>query len=213
MKRTALLCVAAIATLTFASLDGAVAQKINRAGPAPTGGGGFQGGDGGGFRGGGNYGGLGAAIPGVLLAIPQMAPAQGGQVIDDDPQVPRRQTSARRGTSGVPPVNERRMVPDEVVVELPNTFRAQALDALQRRSRLTLIERQTSQLAGTTLYRWRILGRRPVPTMIRQLETDTVVVSAQPNYLFTLQEIETKPEGDPAQYELAKLHLPLAHTI
>ena len=36
---------------------------------------------------------------------------------------------------------------------------------------------------------------------------------AQPNYLFTLQEGEPRSEGDPAQYELAKLHLPQAHAL
>src|SRR5664279_5347439 len=210
--RNALLCLAAIAAL-LVSLDSALAQKLNRAGPAAPsrGGGGYQGGDGGSFRGGG----WGGTIPGVLMAIPQVVP-QGGQVIDDgadDPQGPRRQTSPRRTSSGIPPANERRYVPDEVVIELPNTISAQALDAFQRRSRLVQVERQTSQLTGTTLYRWRIPDRRSVPTMVRQLETDTVVVSAQPNYLVRLQQAESKAEGDPAQYELAKLHLPQAHAL
>jgi len=213
MKRNALLCLAAAAALTVASVGGALAQKNNVRGNGPSMGGGQSGGDGGGFRGGGNFGGLGAAIPGVLMAIPRALPAQGGQVIDDDPQIPRRQNSARRGPSGVPPLNERKLIPDEVVIELSNTMTPQALDALQRRSRLTRVESQTSQLTGTTLYRWRITDRRSVPTMIRQLETDTVVVSAQPNYLFTLQQTEAKSEGDPAQYERAKLKLPQAHAI
>lgn len=209
-QRTTLLCLAAIAAL-LVSLDSALAQKLNRAGPAPSMGSGRMGGDGGGYRGGGNYGGLGGTIPGVLMAIPQ-----GGQVVDDgfdDPQGPRRQTSPRRTSSGVPPVNERRYVPDEVVIELANTISAQALDAFQRRSRLIQVERQTSQLTGTTLYRWRIPDRRSVPAMIRALETDTIVVTAQPNYLVRLQQAESKTEGDPAQYELAKLHLPQAHAL
>ena len=208
MKRNALLCLAA-AALTLASVGGALAQKNSVRGGGPSMGGGQSGGDGGGFRGGG----WGTAIPGVLLAIPQVVPAQGGRVVDDDPHVPRRQNSARRGPSGVPPLNERRLIPDEVVIELANTMTPQAIDALQRRSRLTRVESLTSQLAGTTLFRWRITDRRSVPTMIRQLETDTVVVSAQPNYLFTLQQSEAKSEGDPAQYERAKLKLPQAHAI
>jgi subtilisin family serine protease len=209
--RSALLCLAAI-VLTLGALDAADAQKAFSRAPTPGagrptggGGGGFEGG-GGGFR-----GGLGV-IPGVLMAIPQ----PNGPYVDDAPQGPgpgQPRNTARRGPSGAPPANERRMVPDEVVVELPNSFSQQALDALQRRSRLTLLERQTSQLTGTTLYRWRIPDRRSVPTMIRQIETDAVAVSAQPNYLFALQQTETKAEGDPAQYELAKLHLPQAHTL
>jgi subtilisin family serine protease len=206
-QRNTLLCLAAVAAL-LASLDGAVAQKLNSRGPAPSMGTGRTGGDGGGFHG-GSWGGT---IPGVLMAIPQMVP-QGGQVIDDDPQVQRRQTSPRRTNSGVPPANERRYAPDEVVIELSNTISQHALDAFQRRSRLVQVERQTSQLTGTTLYRWRIPDRRSVPAMVRALETDTDVVSAQPNYQFTLQQAESKAEGDPAQYELAKLRLPQAHAL
>ena len=50
---------------------------------------------------------------------------------------------------------------------------------------------------------------------MRALQADAVVASAQPNYLFTLQQTESKPagEGDSAQYELAKLQLPQAHGI
>ncbi len=37
-------------------------------------------------------------------------------------------------------------------------------------------------------------------------------VTAQPNYLFTLQQ-DAKAAGTPAQYALAKLHLPQAHAL
>src|SRR5476649_1218179 len=98
MKRTTLIWLAALGMLTTVSVDGALAQKLNTRGPGPApmrGGGGD-----GGYRGGG---GLGGVIPGVLLAIPQMVPAEGGQIVDNDPQGPRRQNSARRGPSGAPP--------------------------------------------------------------------------------------------------------------
>jgi subtilisin family serine protease len=60
-----------------------------------------------------------------------------------------------------------------------------------------------------------------VATVVRALEGDRVVASAQPNYLFTLQQSQAdsqtanaaKSEGDPAQYELARLRLPQAHAI
>ena len=100
----------------------------------------------------------------------------------------RHQQANRRGASGAPPANERRLVPDEVVIELPNSVSTQQVDALQRRFRLTRIESQTFQLTNTTLYRWRIPDRRSVATVVRALEGDRLVASAQPNYLFTLQE-------------------------
>ena len=208
-QRTALLCL--IAALTFASAGGALAAQTLNRGPSsnvgpmkptgPTGGGGD-------FRGRGPRG------PGWggVVAIPQGTPP--GAFIDGGPSGPRRsQQTSRRGASGAPPVNERRLVPDEVVIELSNSISAQQIDTLQRRFRLTRIESQTFQLSNTTLYRWRISDRRSVATVVRSLEGDRLVTSAQPNYLFTLQESEPRSEGDPAQYELAKLRLPQAHTL
>jgi hypothetical protein len=216
-QRNALLLLTALAALTIASASGAFAQKMMSRGPSsnistsrpmgPSGGGGdFHGG---GFRGPG----WGAAVPGIIMAVPQGYPPN-GPFIDDGPSGPRRsQQAGRRGTSGAPPANERRLVPDEVVIELSNSASAQQIDALQRRFRLIRIESLTSQLSNSTLYRWRIPDRRSVATVVRALEGDRLVASAQPNYLFMLQQSEARSEGDPAQYELAKLHLPQAHAL
>jgi subtilisin family serine protease len=157
-------------------------------------------------------------VPGAIVAVPQGYPPN-GPYVDDGPYGPSRsQRANRRGSSGAPPANERRLVPNEVVIELSNSFNAQQIDALQRRHRLTRIESQAFALSGTTLYRWHIPDRRSVATVVRALEADRVVASAQPNYLFTLQDGEVKSEGvrnegDAAQYELAKLHLPQAHAL
>ena len=223
--RNALLCLGLAATLSVAALGDALAQKMNRAPTAPSGGG-YPSGGGGGSRGPG----WGAAIPGIIAVIPHLVPRDadaapgGGRFIDDgsiDEDDIRRdsarnrprppQQAVRRGPSGAPPASERRLVPDEVVIELRNTVSPQQIQALQNRHRLTRLESQASQLSGTTMYRWRIPDRRSVPTVIRALETDNVVASAQPNYQFTLQ--QTQGAGDPAQYELAKLRLPQAHGL
>jgi subtilisin family serine protease len=222
--RNAVFCIAAVAALIVAAADAAFAQKNFSRGGSPSigasdprmpsrGGGGYYGD--GGYRGGG----WGVAVPGVLVAIPPMVPP-GGQFIDDDDDVPQSANrspprSTRRGPSGAPSANERRLVPDEVVIEVANSVSPQQIDALQRRHRLTRIESQTFQLPGTTLFRWRIPDRRSVAAVVRALEADRIVASAQPNYLFTLQQDEAKAvaEGDAAQYELAKLHLPQAHGL
>jgi hypothetical protein len=210
--RNAIICVAAAATMALVAADAAVAQKTFSRGGSPNVGAG-RGGDGnGGYRGGGyRGGGWGVAIPGVLMAIPQYGPR--GVYIEDEavPQGPRRST--RRNSNGTPAANERRLVPDEVVIEVANSVSQQQIDTLQRRFRLTRIESLTFQLSGTTLFRWRIPDRRSVASVVRALQADRVVTSAQPNYLFTLQGDELKTEGDAAQYELAKLHLPQAHTL
>jgi hypothetical protein len=123
----------------------------------------------------------------------------------------------RRSGSGVPALNERRYVPDEVVVELAASATTRQADALLRQYRLTRLQSVSFQLGGTTLMRLRIADRRPVPAVVRTLETDATVLSAQPNYLFVMQEDATtapaQSEGDPAQYILQKMHLPQAHEL
>jgi hypothetical protein len=126
-------------------------------------------------------------------------------------------TVTRRAGSGVPPLNERSYVPDEVVVELATSTTNQQFDALGRRQRLRRLQTVNFQLGGTTLVRWRITDRRSVPVVVRALETDASVLSAQPNYRFALQDGTAKTaapsEGDPAQYILDKMHLPQAHEL
>jgi hypothetical protein len=73
------------------------------------------------------------------------------------------------------------LVPDEVV-QLCQRFAGRG--ALQRRFGLARLESQTFQLSNSTLYRWRILDRRSVTSVVRALEGDRLVASAQPNYLF-----------------------------
>ena len=214
--RIALLCLAA--GLTLAS-DAVFAQKMSGRGGSsnigmsrpPTGSDGPRGG--GGYPGGGYRGpGFGGVVPGIIVGLPQ-GYSTGPYIVDDGPSGPRRTQANRRGASGAPPANERRLVPDEVVIELPNSISTQQVEALQRRHRLTRLESQAFQLSGTTLYRWRIPDRRSVATVVRELETDRLVAWAQPNYLFMLQQNDTKTEGDAAQYGLAKLRLPQAHAI
>ncbi len=216
MQRTALLCL--IAAVFMASAEGALAQKMMSCGPSSNVGVGRPTGPSGGgdFRGGG-YRGPGWGVPGAIVAAPQGYPPNGPYFDDGGHGPSRSQQANRRGSSGTPPANERRLVPDEVVIELSNSVTAQQVDALQRRYRLTRIESQAFALTGTTLYRWHIPDRRSVATVVRALESDRAVASAQPNYLFALQDGDINAvvnnEGDAAQYELAKLRLPQAHTL
>ena len=89
-------------------------------------------------------------MPGIIVGLPQGYPT-GPYIVDDGPSGPRRTQANRRGASGAPPANERRLLPDEVVIELPNSVSAQQIEALQRRHRLTRLESQAFQLSGTTL--------------------------------------------------------------
>ena len=214
--RTALLCL--VAALTVAS-DGVFAQKMGGRGPSPNVGASRpptvpDGPKGGGYHpGGGHRGpGWGGVVPGIIVGLPQSY-TTGPYIVDDGPPGPRRTQANCRGASGAPLANERRLVPDEVVIELPNSVGARQIEALQRRHRLTRLESQAFQLSGTTLYRWRFAGSRSVATVVRELEADRLVAWAQPNYLFMLQQNETRTGGDAAQYGLAKLRLPQAHAL
>jgi subtilisin family serine protease len=102
-------------------------------------------------------------------------------------------------------------VPDEVVVELAGAATQDQLDGVQNRHQLTLLETQTSQLAGTSVSRWRIPDRRSIAAVVQALEADAAVASAQPNYLYSLQ--QAAAVRNPAQYELIKLRLPEAHAM
>ena len=160
--------------------------------------------------------------PSIMTTHPDFLPPAGA-LPPNNRSTPPPQQAARSGGSGVPPANEQRMVPDEVIIEIFNTASPQAMNELQRRHRLARIESQTFQLPGTTLYRLQIPDRRSVATVIRALEADRTIASAQPNYLFALQQNDIPPasaggdrsarEGDAAQYALAKLRLPEAHSI
>jgi hypothetical protein len=159
--------------------------------------------------------------PGILVGNPGGPPSGivppsnltgGGQ----SPSGPGNQV-VRRGGGGVPPAGERRFVPDEVVIEVAGAPSTQAVEALARRHRLNRVESMRFQLTGTTMFRWRIADRRSVPAVVRALEADTGILSAQPNYFTTLQEGPSPATavgvGDPAQYALAKLQMPQAHTL
>jgi hypothetical protein len=123
------------------------------------------------------------------------------------PAAPRR--------SGAPPAGERRFVPDEVVVGLPSNLSRRAVDELARRHRLAHVESQSIGLLGTTFHRWRITDRRPVADVIGAIEAEGGVSRAQPNYRYTLQQIQTAAatEVEWQQYALAKLRLPQAHRV
>jgi subtilisin family serine protease len=202
-----------------------VSPQGNAAVTVPPRNGGYRGPYGGGYRT-GYPGGWRPARPGPGYDDPDYTdpydypPADNAPVTDGNrnaaPQAPPPpQNTARRNPSGVPPANERRMAPDEVVIELSNGVTPQQIDALQRRFNLIRIESRTSLLANTTVYRWRIPDRRSVAAVVRALEAGGGVASAQPNYLFTTRQSgagETADNGQ-QQYLLAKLHLQQAHAI
>ena len=118
---------------------------------------------------------------------------------------------------GMPPRGERRFVPDEVITAFAANTTPQAIEQLARRHNLTQLETINLPLLGTTIYRWRINGRRPVGDLVGAIEDERIVASVQPNYLFTLQEDAAKVPGTgqsyAEQYVLGKLDVEQAHRV
>jgi subtilisin family serine protease len=120
--------------------------------------------------------------------------------------------------SGVPPTGERRFVADEIVTEISASATPQALEAMARRYNLTRLESINLPLVGSTVYRWRVSGRRSVADIIGTIEDQhAVIASAQPNYVFSLQEDAAtdspRTGDDTAQYVLGKLQIDQAHQL
>ncbi|MGL5166824.1 MAG: S8 family serine peptidase [Afipia sp.] len=122
---------------------------------------------------------------------------------------PRR--SARKTT---PAAVDRTYVAKEVLIEIDgNPTDAQA-DELARHYRLTRVQSQNFPLTNSTFFRWRISDGRSVDAVVRELVAGGNVKAAQRNNIFRLQQnAAAKPEGDPAQYALAKMRLPEAHQL
>jgi subtilisin family serine protease len=106
-----------------------------------------------------------------------------------------------------------RTVRGEIVAEIDGALSDAQADELARRHRLERIGSQNFPLIGGTIGLFRIVDRRTVEMVRRELAADGVR-SVQPNFRYVLQEQKAAlAEGDPAQYALAKLRLPQAHGL
>jgi hypothetical protein len=162
-------------------------------------------------------------IVGVPTAVTAVAPVTSSTASPQLKSSGNGQSSSggqgRRIGNGQPPADERRYVPDEVLIQMASTVSDDTIDALARRLQLNRVESFTS--GGVTTFRWKILGLRPVPAVIRQLQGERIVLAVQPNFFYYVREqrpASDRPqtsdtEGDPGQYALAKLRLPQAHTL
>ncbi len=107
--------------------------------------------------------------------------------------------AARRPPPRLPPVfiplaSERRLVRDEVLVELRDGVSA---DTIARRHRLTALSTQRFTLANVTIVQFRVEGDRTVRQVLATMAGDTRIASAQPNFIYSLQQTP-KPDEKPA---------------
>ena len=102
----------------------------------------------------------------------------------------------------------------EIVAEIDSSLSVTQTDELARRHGLARLQSQNFPLIGATIGLFRITDRRSVQTVSRELATEASIRSVQLNFRHFLQEQKAAlTEGDAAQYALAKLRLPQAHTL
>jgi subtilase family protein len=174
---------------------------------------GTRGGDTGTGHEGGHDGGHGRHHPIVVPGIDDGDGGAGG--LGGADSLARGGGGNNRG-SGVLPRGEQRFVADEILLEFTPGATPQAIDQLARRYHLTQRESQSFPLIGSTFSRWHIAGGRSVPNLVGVIEDERIVASAQPNYLFTLQDDAANggaAHGEAAQYVLGKLQVGEAHQL
>ncbi|MGH6853047.1 MAG: S8 family peptidase, partial [Methylocella sp.] len=88
----------------------------------------------------------------------------------------------------------------------------QTANVIAKRERLRLLASQRLALIGTTMYRYRIEGKRSVVATIAALEADPRIATVQPNYLYTLQSERAGGLAE-AQYAIPEMRLNEAHVI
>jgi len=129
-----------------------------------------------------------------------------------------KSASARKGKGGsgggnsVAAINLS-AVQNELVAEIDGALSTAEADELARRHGLERIASQNFPLLGGTIGLFRIIDRRPMDTVRRELAADGSVRSVQLNFRHFLQDQKKPTEGDPAQYAVAQLRLPQAHAL
>jgi subtilisin family serine protease len=100
-----------------------------------------------------------------------------------------------------------------VLFQIRNTVPLSAVEDIARRNGLAPLSVQTLELIGSTLFRQRIADRRRVEDVVRALEQDVRIASAQPNYVFRLAGDQASASMSALQYSVPKMQLPEAHRL
>jgi subtilisin family serine protease len=105
-------------------------------------------------------------------------------------------------------------VAKQIVAEIKGSVSDEQAREFGRRHGLERLQSQSFPLLGATIGLFRITDNRSVATVRRELATDANFGLIQPNFRYRLQDQRTALiEGDAAQYALAQLRLPQAHTL
>ena len=102
---------------------------------------------------------------------------------------------------------------NQLVAEIDGALSDAQTDELARRHGLVRVESQNFPLIRATIGLFRITGNRPAAVVSREFATEAGIRDVQFNLRYYVQDQKTPTEGDPAQYAVAKLRLPQAHTL
>jgi subtilisin family serine protease len=127
---------------------------------------------------------------GPAAAAPALSPSFSGPRGRQIPLDPRAGIN-------IPPANEQRLVPNEVVLEFVGNFAQQAMSDLARRHRLARLDSLSLQNANSTYFRARITDGRPVRVVLQGLDNEVTLRSGQPNYLYTASQRESETDAMP----------------
>lgn len=125
-------------------------------------------------------------------------------------RVVRRRTVV---ASGQPPAGETRFLNDQIIVRYFLDANQRQMDDVVRRLDLRHLNGRTFGLAGITAHLYQITNGATVTDVIAALETDPTVASAQPNYLYTLQQNAASSGFVDSQYALAKFSIGKVHAV
>ncbi|MBR0824180.1 S8 family serine peptidase [Bradyrhizobium manausense] len=127
----------------------------------------------------------------------------------------KKSTGNGRRNNSTPAVVNLRTFANEFVAEMDVRTSPTDADEFARRHGLTRLALENFPLIGATIGLFRIADGRTYDTVRRELVADSSVRSLQDNFRYVLQDQKAgvPTEGDPAQYALAKLRLPQAHTL
>jgi hypothetical protein len=104
-------------------------------------------------------------------------------------------------------------VPDEVLVTMAPATPPAVDDQVAAAYGLQLLSRDTLDLIGQRLVRYRIPDGRPVATLLALLATEPRVAAPQPNFIYRQQSDPSRPWLKSAQYGLEKIAAPAAHAL
>ena len=153
----------------------------------------------------------------VNAATPQLRQVQRfshrGEMLAIRARMPRFPLPGERNFTGIPPVNETRFVPVEMVCHW-GVISPQRIEEIARQHNLTILATQRSGLTGGTLVHFRIDGNRAARDVVRAMEAERIV--SQPNYIYEAVQETAAAQSDAGtnqQYVATKLQLAEVHKI